>query len=104
MLTFISALPASAAPLVSAVQVIAVRVLDHSHSLLEVVLLELALLIHNHVDAVGASGEEVVLKGSWAEIGKHNMAWFFVTLRYPVGEFHGVGYGGGEEDEVTVFR
>lgn len=76
----------------------------HTHGLLEVLLLELALLIDNHVDAFPSSRKQVVLKRCRAEVSVYNVTGLVVRFTDPLGELHRVGYCGGEEDVADRVR
>ena len=58
--------------------------LQQGHGLLEVLLSELALLVHDQVQALCVSGEEVVLQGHGTVVRVHHVTRLVVDLGHPV--------------------
>lgn len=73
-----------------------------AHGLLEVVLPERSLFVNDEMDTVSTRREEVVLERCWSVVGVDDVAGLLVGRANPLGELHGVGDRGGEEDVVDL--
>lgn len=77
---------------------------ERAHGLCKVVLAEVALLVDDEVDPVGARREQVVLEGRRAVVGVDDVAGLLVDRADPLGKLHRVRDGGREEDVVDLVR
>mmetsp|Transcript_106651 Transcript_106651/g.306834 ORF Transcript_106651/g.306834 Transcript_106651/m.306834 type:complete len:360 (-) Transcript_106651:293-1372(-) len=75
------------------------RLLERGDGFVEVVLPELALLVHDHVYSISTYREEVVLKRHWPLLGVDHVAWLVLNPADPLRELPGVRDRGGQEDQ-----
>ncbi|KAI6756802.1 hypothetical protein HG530_011400 [Fusarium avenaceum] len=80
------------------VRVGALPLFNFLHNLVEVLLVEVALLIDNESGTSTTGGEEVVLKRRRSEIGVDDVTGLVMDLGNPLGKLESVGDGGGEKD------